>query len=259
MPLALAHQPRRLYEENPIKLVICQIKFPLLSAFDQPGFLAPIQAALLTRFPRVSQEQQLGFALGAQGMAQMPTATIWRFNQLAGPWSVALARDFITLETQSYRRYEDLRACLEEILDILPALDVRVRERIGLRYVNRLSHPQARQVSDWKPFIRPQLLGVVGGEELGDDVVQALEQIKLKEPDGLMVVHHGYLSEEAAGSEGAHYLIDIDCFDERPAEFDRDGTLELVDSYHERLKNFFEISITDEMRSHLVVEEVLDA
>ena len=259
MPLALAHQPRRLYVENPIKLAICQIRFPRLSEFDQPGFLTPIQAALSARFPRVSQEQQLGLAFGAQGMAPIPAATIWRFNQLDGPWSVALARDFVTLETQSYRRYEDLRTCLEEILDMLLKLDVHVRERIGLRYVNRLSHTQAQQVSDWKPFIRPELLGVVGGEELGDDVVQALEQIRLREPDGLMVVHHGYLSEEAAGSEGTHYLIDIDCFDDRPVEFDRDETLALIDSFHERLKNFFEISITDDMRNHLVVEEVLDA
>lgn len=259
MPLALAHQPRRLYVENPIKLVICQIKFPLLSEFDQPGFLSPIQAALSTRFPRVSQEQQLGLTFGAQGMAQIPATAIWRFNELNGPWSVALARDFVTLETQSYRRYEDFRSCLEEILDMLSELDVQVRERIGLRYVNRLSHAETKRVSGWKRFIRDELLGVVGGEELGDDVVQALEQIRLREPDGLMVVHHGYLSEEAAGSVGAHYLIDIDCFDERPVKFDRGETLALIDSYHERLKNFFEISITDDMRDHLVVEEVLDA
>jgi uncharacterized protein (TIGR04255 family) len=259
VPLALAHQPRRLYVENPIKLVICQIKFPLLSGFDQPGFLAPIQAALSARFPRVNQEQQHGFVLGAQGTTQIPAATIWRFSQLDGQWSVALARDVVTLEIQSYRRYEEFRACLEEILDVLLALDVRVRERLGLRYVNRLSHSQAQQVSDWKPFIRSELLGVVGGKELGDDVVQALEQIRLKEPDGHMVVHHGYLSDEAAGGEGAHYLIDIDCFDDRPVEFDRNETLALVDSYHERLKNFFEISITDEMRDHLVVAELLDA
>ncbi|CAN5653524.1 hypothetical protein BH18ACT13_BH18ACT13_17370 [soil metagenome] len=258
MPLALAQQRRRLYTNNPIKIVVCQVRFPLLTTFDQPGFLAPLQESLSGRFPRVSQEQQLGMTLGPQGVSQMPPTSLWRFNELDGPWTIALGRDFLALETQVYRRYEELVDRLAEAIDVLGQIGVQVRERIGLRYVNRLADPEARRATDWRRFIRHELLGVVGGPELGDDVVQAIQQIRLREPDGFVVIHHGYLSDEVAGNDGAHYLIDIDVFDERAVRFDPDETLKLIDSYHERLKDLFEISITDEMRSHLVIEEELD-
>lgn len=259
MPLALAHQRRRLYQNNPIKLVVCQIKFPLLTRFDETGFIAPVQSALSSRFPRVSQEQQFGMTFGPQGVAQIPPTPLWRFHELDGPWTVAVGRDFLALETQEYRRFEDLVDRLIASLGALAELDIEVRERIGLRYVNRLSVEDAQRPADWRPLIRSELLGVVGGPDLGDDVVQALEQIRLREPDGIVVINHGYLSSEASGNDGPHYLIDIDVFDETAVRFDAEEILTLVNSFHERLKDLFEISITDEMRAHLVIEEELDA
>jgi uncharacterized protein (TIGR04255 family) len=259
VPLALARQPRRLYAKNPIKLVVCQLRFPLLADFEHAGFLGPVQAGFAARYPRVRQEQQVGMTIGPQGIAQTQQASIWRFQELDGPWTVALGRDFIALETQTYRRFEDLHERLAEMLDVLDQIGVQVRERIGLRYINRLSHPQARNASDWRPFLRAELLGVVGGPELGDDVVQAVQQIHLLEPDATVVINHGYLSDKAAGDDGAHYLVDIDFFDPQPARLDRAGVLSLVDAYHQRLKDLFEMSITDEMRAHLTVEEELRA
>ena len=258
MPLALARQRRRIYETNPIKLVVCQVRFPVLAAFERADFVEPVERGLSESYPRKTQDQQLGVTFGPHGAVQQPPSAIWRFRELDGPWTITLARDFLSLETGEYERFEDLQERLAEALDTLTGIGVTVRERLGLRYVNQLSHPDAQRVTDWPRFIRADLLGVAGGPELGDDVTQAIQQIRLKEPDCGVAISHGYLSDEVAGGDGTHYLIDIDFFEDRAAKLEIDDVLSSVDRHHQRLKDLFEMSITDEMRQHLVIKEELD-
>jgi uncharacterized protein (TIGR04255 family) len=186
------------------------------------------------------------------------TSELWRFTDLNDAWSVGVAADFISLETSQYTRFEEFFQKLETLIDTLLELEVPVRERVGLRYTNEINHPDATLPADWQRLINEELLGMVGGEELGDDVLHTLQDIRLRERDGTIALRHGFLSSEVAPNGRPTYLIDLDYYDDQARQLDRTQTLGQIGTYHEVLKNIFETSITEELRAHLVVREEID-
>ncbi len=259
MPLRVQPQPRRLYQTNPLKLVICQIRHPVSPRFEEAGFIAPFQEVLGDRYPRVSQEQQVTINIPPGAPITAPSSTaLWRFQDGEGLWSVVAARDFVSLETSAYRAFEEFEAQLEHVLEATAQIGVTYRERLGVRYINEIHHPDAQTPTTWRPFINAELLGMVGGEVLGDDVIVALQDIRLREPDGVAVLRHGYVGPEASADQEPFYLLDIDFADEQHGKLDRTQTLSQVNAFHERIKNVFETSVTDALRDHLVIEEEFD-
>jgi uncharacterized protein (TIGR04255 family) len=254
MPVFPSPPPRRIYQRNPLKLVVCQLRFPVLQEFESPGFLAPFQTRLLDDYPRSSLEQQLGFAVGPGGAASMPAQQHWRFRGLEDGWSVALGRDFVSLEASDYDRFETFRARLTLVLDSLPLLGVRVRERIGLRYVNEIRHPDAKSASDWPQYIEQQMLGMVGGADLNDRLIHAVTDIRLRDDGDVMVIRHGYVGPQGEDNE-CFYLLDVDVFDERPIAFDPGQTKEQLDRFHAKADSVWESTITEALRHHFGVIE----
>jgi uncharacterized protein (TIGR04255 family) len=255
MPLALPDQPRRFYRTNPLRLVVCQVRFPVMHRFDEPGALARFQDVLKDHYPRSAPEQQVAMTVGPAGAVSGPAGTsFWRFQGIDDGWSVAIARDFVSLETTAYERFEHFQGRLTEVLDATLALGVTVRERLGLRYVDEIRHPEAERPGDWRELIEERLLGMVGGEELGDDVIQALQEIRLREHDGTLTVRHGYLGKEATGAD-PFYLLDIDYFDERSQPLVPGQVIEQVNGYHRTIHNLFETAITEKLREYLGVTE----
>ncbi len=258
MPLHLAHQERRLYENNPIKLVICQLKFPILFEYERPEALAPAQRVLSGTYPRHEQEQQLGFAVGPQGALTVPPTAQWRFRQGSDGWSVVLGRDFVSLEATAYNRFEEFDERLAQALDALAALGVTQRDRLGLRYVNEIRVPDGTGPTAWRSYLNEELLGMVGGDVLGEDVIHAVQEIRLREALGVLVVKHGYVGPEPTGGD-PHYILDLDMFSDQPVPLDAPEVLATVRTFHETIKDVFEMSITDALRDHLVVREVINA
>jgi uncharacterized protein (TIGR04255 family) len=258
VPLNLLDQPRRFYRDNPLKFVVCQIRYSVLQRFDEPGFLAEFQEGLREAFPQSSEEQQVGLSLGPAGIAQAPPARVWRFRNPEETANVAVARDFISLETTAYESWESFAAELELVLRAAQTLGISFRERLGLRYVNEMRHPEARAPAAWREYLNAELLGMVGGDVLGDDVIQALEDIRLREEDGSVDIRHGYVG-PAQTDNDPFYVLDLDYYDEQGREFDVEQTLQQLTSYHQVIHNIFEMSITDAMRDHLVIREEANA
>jgi uncharacterized protein (TIGR04255 family) len=227
--------------------------------FDEPGALARFQDVLAERYPRSTPEQQLGIPVGPAGpVAAGPPIQYWRFQGAEGGWSVAVSRDFVSLETTDYDRYEELRERMGEVLDATLSLGVTRRERLGLRYINEIRHPGALQPVDWRQFLNEKLLGMVGGEELGEDVIQSLQEIRLRQEDGTLAIRHGYLGPEATGND-PFYLLDLDYFDERALPLQPDVVLAQLDDYHRATHNVWETAITDALRDYLGVKEAVHA
>jgi uncharacterized protein (TIGR04255 family) len=259
MTLSLPTHPRRLYDQNPLKLVVCQVRFPVLTRFEEPSFPAPFQEALSERYPRSALQHELGVTLGPAGAATVPSPpAAWRFSDLEDQWTVVLARDFVSLETTAYEQFERFKERLQEVLGAVEALGVKARERLGLRYVDEIRHPGAVTPADWREYLNEKLLGMVGGEELGDDVIHTIQEIRLREDDGTLVIRHGYIGREPTDGN-PFYLLDTDYYDDRPQRFDVPQIMEQLDTYHETIHNIFEESITDRLREHLGVKEEIRA
>src|SRR4051812_38931176 len=127
MSLRIPAQPRHIYETNPIKLVVCQVRFSPLTQFAQPGFVAPFQEALGADFPRVTPEQQLSLQVGPAGVTPLAPTQTWRFQTADGNWSVVIGQDFASLETDSYVQFEDFDSRLATVLEALNTLSVKWR------------------------------------------------------------------------------------------------------------------------------------
>lgn len=131
-------------------------------------------------------------------------------------------------------------------------LRLRDRGRLGLRYINEISHPEARTVADWRELLNPALLGVAGGGALGSRVTQALQQIDVKLDDGVLTVRHGF---RAVEDETFPYTIDLDAYDDAVRPFDVDEILARIESFRLWIGGFFRQSLSDKLAGFLEPEE----
>ena len=258
MPVDLTKQPRRRYSRNPLTQVLCQIRFPMLQRFHEPGFLGPVQDTLRDSYPRSRQEQQIGLIIGPGGATPAPAAAqFWRFEDANREWSVVFGPDFMGVETTRYNQFEDFLERVNSMLLVAASVGVNWRERLGLRYVNQMRHDNAGSPAAWRQLLEPKFLGMVGGDELGEDVIHAIQEIRLREEDGVLLIRHGFVGKEAANGE-PFYLLDIDCSDEAARELDVDDTVKQLWSYNDRVNGLFEMTLTDPMREYLGYEGVIE-
>jgi uncharacterized protein (TIGR04255 family) len=252
-----ARYPRHKYGESPLRLVLCQLQFPVLHRFDESSLQAMIQDTLRSQYPRVQQEQQVAVMLGPNGPAPTPGGVLWRYQTLEADWSIVVQRNSVGLETTAYSQFEDFERGLGELLGLLEQLGVTVLERVGLRYINEFRHEAVQHPRQWAGLLREQLLGIVGGDELTGEIVHAIQDIRLTEPDGTLVIRHGYIG-PGTGAD-PYYLLDLDYFDEQAHGYDRDDVLGRLRSYHAEISNIFEMSLSDGMRVHLKDQGPIDA
>lgn len=256
MPLELEDQPRVIFERNPLKVVVAQVRFPPIFSLEHPGGVAVLQDAIRSEFPMAEPRgQQVTVSISPAGLgAPSGQPGPWRFHSADGQWIAAVAPDFVSLETTAYERFETFRDRARSLFQAAAStLSIARRERLGLRYVDEITHPEAVLVADWHKFLHPELIGVAGGEQLKDHVVQALQQISLELGEGKMAIRHGYVRQAQAGST---YVLDIDAYDDSPGVFDADGIIEQMTLFKRWCWNFFRKSITDELAAYLRPKQI---
>jgi uncharacterized protein (TIGR04255 family) len=249
MSLKLKKLPRVIFERNPLKIVVTQIRYPPIFALEQPAGVAPFQEAIRDEYP-VAEARRQTVSVDLEGMGS-PGAQLgpWRFLSEDGNWVVGLAPDFISLETKAYRRFEGFEQRAARVLDVaVSTLRVSRCLRFGLRYVNEIEHPKALRVSDWKKFLHKELLGIAGGELLADRVVHAVQQIQVEIEGGKLTIRHGYLRRSNGQSQ---YLLDLDVYDDNQRELSPSDILATMRDYKEEVWTIFRNSITDELVSYL--------
>ena len=238
--------------------MICQVRFPVLQRFDEPGFLGPVQDLLRDRYPRSVQEQQIGLVVGPGGVTPAQDAgKHWRFQDAEQSWSVVLGRDFFGVETARYVQFEEFEERIRDLLPVAASMGINWRERVGLRYVNQMRHPEGRTPAKWRELLNPKFLGMVGGDELGADVIHAVQEIRLREADGVLLIRHGLIGPEASNDD-PFYSLDLDYADERPQPLDPDQLVKQLWSFHDKMHNVFEMTLTPTMRAHLGEDGVIE-
>lgn len=250
----LRQSARVIFKRNPLKAVVLQVRFPPLLVLSQPAGVAPFQEALRDAYPQAEAPvQQVTLAVGPAGpLSAASQPGPWRFVDPEG-WFVGLATDYVSLETTSYRRFEEFESRARRVLAVAQdVLRLRHRGRLGLRYINEISHPEARTVADWRDLLNPELLGVAGGEALGSRVTQALQQIDVRLDDGVLTVRHGF---RAVEDQSFPYTIDLDAYDDALRPFDVDEILARVGSFRLWIGGFFRRSLGEKLYGYLEPEE----
>ncbi len=245
-------QERVRFQNDPLQTVVWQLRFPPNWSIDDPSFAARFQAAIGDEYPRAEPrgtQINLPFVEGASIGAPEPAP--WQFRDQTGDWVAAVRRDFLSLETTQYTRFEDFGSRLERLLDVMEReLPLRFISRVGLRYIDRIRHPELTTAADSTRFLNPALLGLIAGEQIAPYVLDAMQQLRLSIDPGQLQIRHGYLGLEL-DPEGPSYLIDIDASHAEEIPYDRHACLAMTADFKRHCWNFFRQSLTDRLVTHL--------
>src|SRR5258706_13488947 len=88
------------FKKSPLRLVVGQIRFPIIARFKQEGFIAPFQEAVRSEYPGCVREQTLTYQLSQTGISQVPGEFLWRLSTRDSMWSVVVGESALTLESR---------------------------------------------------------------------------------------------------------------------------------------------------------------
>lgn len=258
MPLALPAPDRTVLPGTPLELVVCQIRFDEQVHVGTPEFGPKLHERFGGSAGAYGQIEELATE-SVNFLARPDAAPVvsqggrvlqgWRLRSNDGAWVVVFARDHIALETPRYPGWDEFSARISELLEVLGELAApNLEYRIGLRYVDRISLPDAKTTDAWKGYVAPELLGICMHETLGSLVVTSRQQLAIDLDQGFAcTLTHGFIPE----SNSLDYLLDYDLFRQGGRAFDPDGIKEAIATLNSDALKLFQASITPAMFDRL--------
>jgi uncharacterized protein (TIGR04255 family) len=239
----------------PLVFVVAQVRFERLASINSEDFIASFQEAIRGVYPMMRRERQAGVLLGPDGqIATGETETVWRFDERPEGWQVTLAPDFVALSASRYTRRRDFLDRLTAVLAAAQrALRVRFCERLGVRYVDRVTDPGL--LARLPELVRPEVLGaaVTGPGAEGVQLVHGFADTTYLLPDGLELHGRwGLLPEQAtfdpaiAPADGRSWALDLDASTREPTPFDPTALGARAEAACERIYRFFRWAVLDE-------------
>lgn len=266
------------YSNAPLVYVIVQVTHPVAPPITNHEESA-LKRALSEHVPLATSETVTHMEVTGSLDGATPPNTevrnerILRFKSRDRRTSVTYASNAVTVETTRYDTWQQLRELaslsLAARMDVAPVDGV---ERIGLRYIDELRVPDAVDPL-WREWVDPQLappaLEVSPGI-LHPHQQQSVVQYRTDQPGIFVVLRYGAANGPSAVQglpidrptpppSGPFFLIDTDAsWTPLPGEevppLTPDSVLSTADALHDYVKELFEASLTDRLRT-----EVLDA
>lgn len=256
-------EERVIYQKNPLAEVICQIKFPPILRIDAE-LPAQFQERIRQAYPQF-QEKQMSegeIALPPE-MAQLLKSELFArrgraaydFVSSDGGWTVSLTRDFLSLSTRKYRRWEEFKEYLKEPLQTLKDVySPSYVSRVGLRYRDLIRrHTLGLETVAWSELLKPHIAGVLASAAVEQEVTQSVSEIVLglESHDGVVHIQHGMVNAKNQSKEEViAYLIDSDFFTEKKTEVS--DVITVLDYFNRQAGNLFKWCITE--RLHTAME-----
>ncbi len=239
------------YKHNPLVQVICQLRFPTILKVET-SLPVDFQESVRNVFPIFQEKQEqtisqlpIGLldALPSELKGLFPRGSGYDFISANEEWTISLTRDFLSLSTSTYSRWEEFANYLSGPLNALKQIyRPSFFTRIGLRYQNLIRRSELGQTdTDWSDLIQPHLAGVLSNDDVGPYVQDSTQIVTIKLQGGLgkVRIRHGLTKIE--DTEETAYLIDSDFFTEQRTEIGDETAI--LDQYHRRAGHLFRWSI----------------
>lgn len=241
--------PAERLSRMPLKTMLGQIRFPIQPQLVDPNYVATLHSAIQDAYPRMLQESSGTVSMGG---FQAPLGLgVWRLTDLQRAWSVIVTPEALSVETTAYTVWNEFadrfRAAIEALSKVVP---LRVREGIGLRYVNEIHEP-AETAGQWQSRINPSLLGLAGVGAFQPHLLQALTEARLQTERAVIILRYGPVHQAGTRADVPFFLLDIDCTDSEPVAFEADDTVRLFGEYNEAIFRIFRWSLTDDFYAQL--------
>ncbi len=228
MPPIFPEAERIELKSPPLELVVCQLRFPtvLALAANQPP--EEFQRRIRNTYPVSRRQSGMTLEVGGRG-PQLSASSIWLFEDKESQWTVSLGSDFLSLETKRYRRFDDF---IKHFLGVVQAArdlyPIELRERLGLRYVDRISREKEPKLpEDWPSRVRQELIGLRQFRGAGEPQMSNLE-VRFAFGDRILTVRSLFVDRGFPGVPADELVLDFDCYVER-----RDSLEGLADLLHE--------------------------
>ena len=254
---------REIYNNNPLEQVICQLRFPtILSISSEPP--AKFQEEIRREYPWYAQQGQTDAPdIPAEIRGSLPPEfrdAIPSFGLMQGLIShtfenedrtraIQLTQDSVAVRDRRYDQWDGFRTEIERTESVLREIYAPAfYTRIGLRYRDVLDRRQYGLESvPWSNLLNPDFLGVLGSQEIAQDVVQSHTQVLLTIPDvdgGQVVLQHGLVVRE--GDDPPAYVIDADFSTQNRC--DHDGAFKAAGKFNRWAGHLFRWAISDDFR-----------
>ena len=249
---------RVIYDKNPLKEVISQVRFPTILRIRE-GQLADFQDIIRKDYPSYS-EQEPTFAVPpevpkelvtiVEQMSVPPGLVTHRFSTKDSRRFISLRDDFMALAETKYEKWESFR---EEIMKAGDALK-RVYEpafysRVGLRYRDIISRHDLNLTNvRWQDLIKTHIIAELGDKNVSDAILRIQTRVIIKIPDipnGQIMLNHGLVIPN--GSNEKCYFIDADFSVER-----KEGVNEpfkILEKFNRLAGQLFRWAITERLHS----------
>ncbi len=162
------------FERNPIKEVICQLKFPAVLRLKSEVPVA-FQGAIGEDYPDYSDQHH------DQDGNVIQIGINHFFRTKDSQRTLSLGTDFVALSEKSYSRWEIFAA---EVQRAQQAVDEVYHpayyNRVGLRYVDVIDRSDlGLDGVAWGEILNPSMLGFLGVPTIGEDIRQALSMTSI--------------------------------------------------------------------------------
>ncbi len=254
---------REIYAINPLNQVICQLRYPAILAISTTS-PAQFQDAIRVKYPWY-EEQKGASTLPpidlpkevSQLLASAPFSTTTslpehHFLIEAKTRRISLTREFIAVTEHQYSRWEDFRNEVKLAEQVLrETYSPAFYNRVGLRYVDVLVRDDFRlSDSPWSELLSPSFIGILGDNDLADDVQELNGESLLRIPDvdnGQVLLKHGLVRIQESNQQA--YLIDADFYTNRRSE--PDDVFDALDKFNRWAGRLFRWATTEKLRTAL--------
>lgn len=258
MPLNLPPWERGNLSKSPLTLAVCQVRYEEVLAVSDSRVILSIHRALGGRtglYPKVERMQEAGIEIqvgpGSVVAPALPLAQSpgWRLSSQDGRWTVSIMPSHVALETTRYTTWgDDFKVRLAKVLEAVGEhIAPETEQRLGLRYVDRLTEPVVDSPRGWEGLIAPELLGPILHARLGPAMLAAQQQIDLAAEEGIRCsLRHGCFADRTR--DGAlTYLLDFDVYREGISPFDVDDIRVAADAFNKLNVQLFQQAVTPKM------------
>jgi uncharacterized protein (TIGR04255 family) len=221
-----------IYSANPLVEVICQLRFPPILRIDSE-LPAAFQERVRGQYPnfreRTDSIPELPTAVPPQ-IAELLRSSFAARSRRVGydflspdeVWTVGLTREFLSLSTMKYERWEAFREQLavpfQALLDMYRP---NFFTRVGLRYQDLIKRSRlGLEDQSWASLLEPHITGLLGASDLNAEISTTFAQTSMRFNDNLgqVTLRHGLV--QAADSQETCYLFDADFFTDQRIEIE---------------------------------------
>jgi uncharacterized protein (TIGR04255 family) len=250
--------PRVIFENNPIKEVICQLRFPPILAIstDPPSEFQERIRHAYPLYEQVGNEaalpKEVSQILSGLRVPLPGTIINHRFTTEDSSRTISLEQGFVSVTQQKYERWEEFAPHIDLAVSALESVyRPAFYARVGLRYQNVIDKDAlSLQGERWADLFNPAVTGLLGTNDFAERIRETKSEtlISLDEVRGGAIrVRSGLVTRKDDGAPA--YAIDVDLFTQEKCTHEQ--AFGALDAFHQLARRFFQWTISPRLEHAL--------